>query len=344
MIITPRSGPELRREANQRRSARTTQRAMMSNACVGVNGIITFGHQAQPLFERLAPDAQDAAYREVAEAVASRLGTTLTGLVVHCDESAPHAHFQLVGYCLDGTPVSAVAKRGPLRDLQTFVGTIMGRHAPGIERGRSKVDRLKGGATPAEVVHRSVAELHDDLPYEIAALRAQVADLQVQIMDAEAKAATNDERAGKARRKAEKDEAAAIKALRNVETYERRAKVARDEAERLQGEIEAAQARVAGAEEAAAAAVQRLAGIERREQEVEAREIAATACKKELDEEWQSLATTQEWVERGMGNLQVAIRRAQDGTHDDEVHPEDMADKPVEFAVLKAVAPDGRPT
>ena len=203
VVLVPLTAPELRRECERRRASRKTRRAMKSNAGVGVRGIVTFGHKAQPIFERLSAEAQDRAYREVAETAASRLGTTLTGLVVHCDESAPHAHFQLVGYCLDGTPVSTIAKRQTLRDVQTLAAEIMGRHAPGIERGFSKADRLRGSDSPADVAHRSVKELHADLPDEIAALAARIKALRSQLAALEEKARAEEERAAVARREAE---------------------------------------------------------------------------------------------------------------------------------------------
>ena len=178
---------------------RDTVRAMKSSAAVGMAGIITFGHEAQKIFEELTPDQQDAAYLETAETIAARLNTTLTGLVVHCDESAPHAHFQLPAYDLAGHPVSETAKRGAMRDLQTITAEVMGRHAPGIERGRSKLDRLKAGATPAEVVNRSVAQLHDELPFEIAAKEARLAELDAMIKKNERLAMEQEERANAAR-------------------------------------------------------------------------------------------------------------------------------------------------
>ena len=294
VLVSPLTGVELRRESEARRARRATRRAMKSNAGVGVCGIVTFGHAAQPLFERLSPDAQDAAYREVAEAVARRLGTDLTGLVVHRDESAPHAHFQLVGYCRDGTPVSTVAKRGALRDLQTLAAEVMGRHAPGIERGFSKIARLQGGATPAEVVHRSVAELHDELPHEIAALRAQVAGLEGERTAAEERARRNEALARKAEAKAQRAEAAdaerARKAARTLEAYERRGVAARAEAERLEGEAEALRERLAALEAALARAEEtdRARAAERRaaaEAEAVARDAAIAALEREVERE-----------------------------------------------------------
>lgn len=285
VLIAPETGAGLRAICEDRRAARATRRAMKSNAAVGVSGIVTFGHMAQGTFGALTADQQDLAYRDVIERVAERLGTTLTGLVVHADESAPHAHFQLAAYRRDGMPVSSVAKRAVLRDLQTIAAAVMGNHAPGIERGYSKIGRLQAGASPAEVVHWSVAELHDRLPEEIATLRARIEGLQGQLAASEEKAATNERRAEAARRKAEGDEARAEKALKNAAIYERRLDAARAEGDRLRGEVAAAEARVEAAEraraemEAARAAAEAERGAAAREK------VAAEEAQGRLDRE-----------------------------------------------------------
>ena len=252
VLVRPRTGLQLRRESEARRGRRAMARAMKSNAGVGVTGIITFGHAAQPLFERLTPDAQDAAYRELAERVAARLDTDLTGLVVHCDESAPHAHFQLTGYDRQGRPLSDQTKRATLRDLQDLTAEVMGRHCPGIERGHSKAGRLKAGAKPAEVVNLSVAELHDRLPHDLAARRARVAEaesrlatLEGEAQAAAAKAEKNERLAETARLKARGEDERAEKASRRLEAYERRAKDARAALGGLTAEREALEARLA---------------------------------------------------------------------------------------------------
>ena len=255
VLIQPWTGVELRRESERRRAQRPTKRAMKSNAGVGIRGIMTFGHEVQRLFEQLSREEQDAAYRELAEAIARRLGTTLTGLVVHADESAPHAHFQLVGYDENGTPISTIAKRGSLRELQDLTAEVMGRHCPGVERGHSKIDRLRGGARPAEVVHWSVAELHDRLPTQIAELRARVAELEDALATAEEKTRKNEALAQKAIAKARAAKTADAerthKAQRNIEAYERRAHAAREEAQALRGEVDTLEARVGKLDEKA---------------------------------------------------------------------------------------------
>ncbi len=242
ILMKPVPGAALKAVCAERRTRRKTRRAMKSNASVCLSGILTFGHEAQPIFERLGPEAQDAAYREAAEAVAGRLNTTLTSLVVHCDESAPHAHFQTPSYDLDGEAISEKVKKSTLRDLQTLVAEVMGRHAPGIERGRSKLERLKAGAKPSEVVHKSVRQLHDELPREIAQRRRELDELQ-EAVD------LNRRRADAARGKAERlqaNEARAAQALKTAQTYE-------DRAQKAQEKLDALERRIAEQERASAA-------------------------------------------------------------------------------------------
>ena len=319
VLVEPARGVELRKVCVARRDRRSPRRTIRRDAAIAMNGIITFGHDAQTVFGKLGPDRQDAAYRAVAEAVAARLQTSVSGLVVHEDETAPHAHFQFPGVTHDGHPVSRVARLEAVRDLQTIAARVAAEHAPGIERGTPKALRLAAGENYADVVNRSVKELHHDLPAELDALRGQIAA-------AEAKRAQNEDRAEKARAKAERAEAdaeKAAKALKRAETYERRAETARAEVERLEG---------------------RLANLKARETAVSAREAAVAEKEAELQRREARMAQEAEWTARAMGNLGAAIGQAMTGRHGEEIAAEDMADSPEKFATLRKAAPEGRVT
>ena len=330
VLIRPWTGVELRRESERRRAQRPTKRAMKSNAGVGIRGIMTFGHEAQTLFERLSRDEQDAAYRELAEAIARRLGTTLTGLVVHADESAPHAHFQLVGYDEDGTPISTIAKRQSLRELQDLTAEVMGQHCPGVERGHSKIDRLRGGAKPAEVVHWSVAELHDRLPTQIAELRARVAELEGALAAAEEKARKNEALAQKAIAKARAaktaDDERAQKVQRNIEAYERRAHAAREEAQALRGEVDTLEARVGKLDEKAelhAREETRLREkrheLDRRRAEIDGAQETADAVRQAAENDAAAIRRAAEddaRTSRDKATNEVRVRTAEIATHE----------------------------
>jgi len=176
-LVALRPLPEIQRENNKLRSRRDCARKMKSNAAVVMTGIITFGHEAQFMFACLSNEQQDAAYLELAERIAERLRTRVESLDVHADETADHAHFMLRGYTDDGEPVSKVATYTIAAELQDITAEVMQTYCPDIERGHKKWDRIENGANYADTVNRSVKQLHQDLPREIAAREAELARL-----------------------------------------------------------------------------------------------------------------------------------------------------------------------
>lgn len=180
VLIEPQTAATMRKRAVERRDRKPRKRAMKSNAAVSFSGIITFGHLAHLRFERLTTEQQDAAFLDLAHAVAERHKAGLTGLVVHCDEAGLHAHFQLDAYDEAGNALSDTVKRADLRAVQDLTGEIMGRHCPGIERGHSKVERLKAGAAPADVVYKKPAEMRRRLAADLEQAEKARADLDTE--------------------------------------------------------------------------------------------------------------------------------------------------------------------
>ena len=271
VFILPMTTAEIKGLAKERRAQRDTTRAMKSNAGIAVIGIIGFGVEAQKMFEALGQEGQEQALRAAVTRVAADLKTTVTGLVLHLDESARHAHFSLCGYDVAGEPLSTWMGRGVLRELQTALHEALRAFMPDLERGRSRKVRAEAGAAPHELVNRSVDELHIDLPFEIAEKRKELAELEEKIR-------TNEARAEKARAKAAEDDERAAKALKNLETYERRAAEARGKAEGLEekvrdleGRLERLQAAKTAAEEDRDRAQEAQKGAERRADEAEVR-------------------------------------------------------------------------
>lgn len=166
---------EVRDICKERRSQRETERAMSRTVSIAMTGIITFGSEAAVMFNRLSPGQQDAAFRDLVQATADRLNTSVSGLTVHLDETTIHAHLELVGYTHDGHPLSQSTRPAIFSELQDLTAEIMGRHCPGIERGRRYGERLAKGAEFREVLHRSVKQLHHDLPHDLAEAAAEVA-------------------------------------------------------------------------------------------------------------------------------------------------------------------------
>lgn len=171
---------DLRAVCAARREQRIVKRRMKSNAAVATRGIIGFGHEAAQLFEALTPEQRDAAFQELAQAVADRLKTTLHGLGSHGDEATIHAHFVLAAVDLDGQPLSTTTRPAVMAELQSLAAEVMAKHCPGVERGHRYGDRLAAGATFSEVTHKSVRQLHRELPGDLARKRAELAALTEQ--------------------------------------------------------------------------------------------------------------------------------------------------------------------
>lgn len=277
VLIQPLTTQELKTLARERRAQRETVRAMKSNAGIAVVGIIGFGIEAQKMFDALGPDDQERALRAAVERVATDLKTTVTGLVFHLDETARHAHFSLCGYDVTGQPLSTWMGRGVLRELQTALHEALQAFMPHLERGRSRKARTEAGAAPHELVHRSVDELHIDLPSEIAEKRRELAALEEKIR-------TNEARAEKARIKAEAEGDRAAKALRNAETYDRRAAEAREKVEGLEVQVRGLEGRLGRLQAAKTAAEEERDQAQEAARAAQERATTAEARFREVDQ------------------------------------------------------------
>lgn len=167
IIETPRPST-IRAEIAANRLA-AGQQKLRADARITIAGIITFGTEAQATIQNLSKHAQDDLFEKVATRVARESKRDLLGLVVHRDESAIHAHFTLRGYRLEnGREQAPRLTPTDLKRLQDVVAEEV-KHL-GIERGTPKAERQARGDSLEKIIHRSVAELHADLPKELAAL------------------------------------------------------------------------------------------------------------------------------------------------------------------------------
>lgn len=289
VLIQPLPPGQMRKICQERRALRDTSRAMKSNAAIGTRGVITFGAEASRLFERLSPDQQDAAFREVAQAVADRLATSLHGLVVHLDEATIHAHYQLAAYNVHGNPIAKTTSPRVLSELQDITAEAMARHCPGIERGNRYGDRIAAGANFADTLHISVAELHRTLPADLAKKREALADLAKAETEAAARFDEMWERVQKLQQKTELSE----KEVKRLETYEKRL------ADRL-NELREAQS----ASEAARIEAERLADLARADRQQHEEQVVKISAKVEAIAE--AVSALSEEVEAG------TIRRLND--------------------------------
>jgi len=224
ILVHPKGAPELRKLCEERRSQRPTKRSMKIDAAVATNGIITFGTRAQPIIESLSKDDQNRLFQETANRIATRLNTDLTGLVVHRDESAIHAHFQLVAVNRDGMPLSTVIDRTMAKELQDIAGRVYADY--GIHRGTPKADRIERGDDPSKIYHRSTKKLHVDLPRELEAFDRKIDESEQKLMK-------NLRLIDEQELKLEAGKVEEAKARERIEIYERRAEAARKELEEL---------------------------------------------------------------------------------------------------------------
>jgi len=88
----------------------------------------------------------------------------------------------------DGRPLSKIMTPAIAARLQDVAAEEIARFAPGIVRGVRKADRVARGEDASRIYHRSVRELHQDLPHELDAARARVEEMRDRVTALEAKA------------------------------------------------------------------------------------------------------------------------------------------------------------
>lgn len=211
-------------------------RTMGKNTTPVVSGIITFSKTAQPIIEKLSIKEQDERFKKSAEYVAQELGTTLCGLIVHRDESAIHAHFSMYGFNEFGESISRKCQKAMLSKLQDEGARAFLKD--GITRGKYIGQRLKDGDEKHKLINRSVHQLHNDLPRELAEAEERLAEMQRRVADTEAKLASRE------RELAAKDDKSAAgdrkleKLEKRLATYENRLVDRQNEVNRLQKVVE----------------------------------------------------------------------------------------------------------
>lgn len=322
-LIEPRPVSKIRDEVLALRTARGAKRAMKGNAAVVTAGIITFGIEAQEMFLALTREQQDEAFRDLARAMAERLDTSLEALMVHCDESAIHAHFELRACNQSGIPLAKATRPAVMIELQDLVFDVMSRHCPGIERGNRKYDRLAAGEDYAATVHKSVRQLHHDLPLEVARLEqtrealeaslpeltARVEEMRDRVAKLEAEAANRELTAAKVKRlRVYRDRL--TDRVRYLEARQGDLEAVQAKRDRLQGEVKALEDRVEAAkqkqvlaEDGARRASERAAEADRRVLAIQGREARLTASETALRTSEGVLEKREREVERREGVL-----------------------------------------
>ena len=306
-------------EALRMRAGRT--RKMKSNAAVITAGIITFGHNAQDVFNRLLQEVQDRAFTELAHEIAAQLNTSLEAMVVHLDETTIHAHFTIRAYTDSGEPISNATRLGDMAALQDLAAEVMQRFAPQIERGSKKKDRLKAGADYPDTLHRTVKQLHEDLPQEKAALEAEIAAREEEIDKQKASLEKTQKYLGKLEAKNELTE----REIKRKETYRKRLE---KKQAKMAVEMEALEARRIALETAMA----------RDAENIEKEREAVRAERKKAQEQIAAARRAKDAYEQGVTAIEAVLSEAENETlsYDPDSGKTTMRDpRPVTSAPVK---------
>lgn len=261
ILVEPTKEAALDKLCEKRAAQLGRQRSRKSTAAIATCGIITFSKQAQTIVNDLPPDEQDRLLLRTAQNLADAMGTTLHGAVVHRDETALHMHYRLAAVRIDGRPISKVVDTSNLQDVaaQTWLGF-------GIGRGTPKQVRKDLGESANNWVHRTVQQLHEDLPEdlentqrdaaertvaaqskasdEIAAAQARVTDAEAARNAAESKLQQTQERLETAQSKLETAQGKSERLDKRVRTYQQRLDAQDAKFKEVQRELAEAKAEV----------------------------------------------------------------------------------------------------
>ena len=163
------------REEQEVRIRNYTKKAPRKDANYYISGIITFSKEARDNVNSRPPDGQAKAF---VEDLSRSLNLKILYAIRHSDESTDHYHFMLENVDTEGRAKARTLNKKALSGIQDKAGEFFSQI--GIKRGIKKKERLEKGEPYANTVHRSVHQLHVDLPKEIGVLEEKRDDLKHQ--------------------------------------------------------------------------------------------------------------------------------------------------------------------
>ena len=178
-VLLGSMAPETLMESQHEQSARIrvyTKKAPRRDANFFISGVIGFSKEARNGVNNKPPDPLA---RELVEDFARKRDLKIIYLVRHSDESTTHYHFMTENIDTQGKAVMRTINRKALSELQDRAGEIFERI--GLTRGVKKKERLENGEPYSKTIHRSVRQLHDNLPGEIKSLEEKRNQIQEKI-------------------------------------------------------------------------------------------------------------------------------------------------------------------
>lgn len=206
-----------------------TGRTVRKDARLAYAGIITFSTEAQDDIRDLNRKDQGELYKRITSRICEETRAEGLYLTIHNDETAPHAHFMLKPYDIDGKALRLNPK--DMSRLQDAIGEECEKFGLDIHRGKPKAQRIADGEPTDKWVHKTVKELHNELPADIEAKREELEKLQEKANKYNRLAEINQQKIEAGNGNLEKME-------KNMALYERRAKEAQDEYDNIKKNTE----------------------------------------------------------------------------------------------------------
>lgn len=150
---------------------RLTAKKKTSRTAEVLVGVVTFSKGAQELVENLPRDGQDKLLQHIVARVAAKMDVPANYVRIHRDESAIHAHFSLLNVTSKGRTYRG--GRSDMSKLQDVAAQACQELGYDIKRGKSKAARIKDGEESSKYINRTVRQLHEALPKEIAILESE---------------------------------------------------------------------------------------------------------------------------------------------------------------------------
>ena len=161
ILIEPKSEEEISKVLEEAQKHR--KKKIRSNTAMLFAGIITFGVEAQQIVNQLPIQEQNQLFNQVIQAIAKFLNTDIESAVIHRDETAIHCHFSLFNLTRDGKTLTTKLKPDVMSKIQDIAYEQVKKY--GIGRGKKKYERIMD--REYNIIHKSVKQLHYELPNEI---------------------------------------------------------------------------------------------------------------------------------------------------------------------------------
>lgn len=174
VIPTPTAKEALEMMRQVKGAANARQRFDPARNNLVYDGILSFSHEAQGVVHALDVQEQVRRIVESIREVCKLHKGRLIGLTIHRDEYAIHAHFQVLAAGEDGR----MLRIGPRDCRQRQDVAVRAWGDLGIARGKPKRQRIENRDLWSKIIKRSVRQLHEDLPREIAHMETQNAALR----------------------------------------------------------------------------------------------------------------------------------------------------------------------